>query len=187
MSLFALANRARWIVWSQLYYPRRLQSFGRRSSIRRPLAIRGHRSISIGSSSHVRDFARLEVIDRPNEKPAVLTIGDGVLIEQNLHLVCSSRISIGDDVSIAASCAIVDTRHPMPGEVEGNVGHHILPGDTWVAIGDGTMLGFGVVVLPNVTIGKRCMIGANAVVTSDIPDDSVAVGSPARVVRTTSR
>ena len=52
-----------------------------------------------------------------------------------------------------------------------------------VVIGDGSWLGYGAVVLPGVTIGKHVVIGANAVVTQDIPDYSVAVGSPARVIR----
>jgi acetyltransferase-like isoleucine patch superfamily enzyme len=52
-----------------------------------------------------------------------------------------------------------------------------------VVIGDGSWLGYGAVVLPGVTIGKHCVIGANSVVTSDIPDFSVAVGVPARVIR----
>ena len=52
-----------------------------------------------------------------------------------------------------------------------------------VVIGDGSWLGYGTVVLPGVTIGKHVVIGANSVVTHNIPDYSVAVGSPARVVR----
>jgi acetyltransferase-like isoleucine patch superfamily enzyme len=52
-----------------------------------------------------------------------------------------------------------------------------------VVIGDGSWLGHGAVVLPGVTIGKHVVIGANSVVTKDIPDVSVAVGSPARVIR----
>ena len=50
-------------------------------------------------------------------------------------------------------------------------------------IGDGSWLGHGAVVLTGVTIGKHVVIGANSVVTKDIPDFSVAVGSPARVIR----
>ena len=52
-----------------------------------------------------------------------------------------------------------------------------------IRIGDDSWLGGGVVVLPGVTIGARCVIGAGSVVIRDIPDDSVAVGNPARVVR----
>jgi acetyltransferase-like isoleucine patch superfamily enzyme len=52
-----------------------------------------------------------------------------------------------------------------------------------VSIGRNTWLGENAVVLPGVTIGQHCVIGANAVVNTSIPDFSVAVGAPARVVR----
>jgi acetyltransferase-like isoleucine patch superfamily enzyme len=52
-----------------------------------------------------------------------------------------------------------------------------------VSIGDGSWLGHGSVVLPGVTIGQHVVIGANSVVTKDIPDFSVAVGVPAKVIR----
>ena len=49
-----------------------------------------------------------------------------------------------------------------------------------VVIGDGTWIGIGVSILPNVRIGKNCIIGANAVVTHDVPDYHVAIGVPAK-------
>ena len=52
-----------------------------------------------------------------------------------------------------------------------------------ITIGEDTWLGGGVVVCPGVTIGKRCVIRAGSVVTKDIPDDCVAAGNPARVIR----
>jgi acetyltransferase-like isoleucine patch superfamily enzyme len=55
-----------------------------------------------------------------------------------------------------------------------------------VSIGDGSWLGHGTVVLPGAQIGRHVVIGANSVVTGSIPDYSVAVGAPARVVRTIS-
>jgi maltose O-acetyltransferase len=52
-----------------------------------------------------------------------------------------------------------------------------------VRVGAGSWLGIGVAVLPGVTIGEGCVVGANAVVTSDLPDYSIAVGVPARILR----
>lgn len=54
-----------------------------------------------------------------------------------------------------------------------------------ISIGDRTFIGYGVTILPNVKIGKRCIIGAGAIVTSDIPDNSIAVGIPAKVIGNT--
>ena len=53
-----------------------------------------------------------------------------------------------------------------------------------IKIGDNTNIGWNVIILPGVTIGKNCVIGAGAVVTKDIPDNSVAAGVPARVIET---
>ena len=50
-------------------------------------------------------------------------------------------------------------------------------------IGEDCWIGGGAVICPGVTIGNRCVIGAGSVVTKDIPDDSVAVGNPARLIR----
>lgn len=53
-----------------------------------------------------------------------------------------------------------------------------------VCIGDNVYIGYGAIILPGVTIGDNCIIGAGAVVTRDIPEWSVAVGNPARVIKT---
>ncbi|MDR3548197.1 MAG: DapH/DapD/GlmU-related protein, partial [Candidatus Pacebacteria bacterium] len=69
----------------------------------------------------------------------------------------------------------------------GNVGALIVDEDSYVEIGDGSFIGYGAVILPNVRIGKRAVIGANSVVTHDVPDFSVVAGSPAKVIRTYSQ
>ena len=53
-----------------------------------------------------------------------------------------------------------------------------------VSIGEGSYIGINTVIVGNVKIGKHCVIGANSVVTKDVPDYCVAVGSPARVIKT---
>ena len=65
------------------------------------------------------------------------------------------------------------------------IGHRMAPARP-VRIGAGSWLGTGVVVLSGVTIGERVTVGANSVVCDDLPDGSVAVGAPARVVREAS-
>lgn len=52
-----------------------------------------------------------------------------------------------------------------------------------VSIGDGSYIGINTVIVGNVKIGKHCVIGANSVVTKDVPDFCVAVGTPARVIK----
>lgn len=58
---------------------------------------------------------------------------------------------------------------------------------TKIYVREHTFIGTGVIIMPGVTIGKRCVIGAGAVVTRDIPDNSVAVGVPAKVISTTEQ
>lgn len=113
-----------------------------------------------------------------------LRVGNNVNIEQNVHIICQSRVHIGDNVSITGNCAIVDTTHPYEDVHDPTrIGARILDEDSYVEIGDGSFLGFGVIVLPNVRIGTYCVIGANSCVTKDVPDYSVAAGNPAVVIR----
>ncbi|MGY1814297.1 sugar O-acetyltransferase [Blastococcus sp. SYSU D00820] len=91
-----------------------------------------------------------------------------------------AAITIGDDVQIGPNVQLLTPTHPVePGPRR----------DKWeaaepITIGDNVWLGGGAIVLPGVTIGDNTVVGAGAVVTRDLPADVVAVGNPARVVRT---
>lgn len=175
-------------VKSRFYYPFIFGSFGKTSVLSRPLAIINPQYVHIGEGVIIRPGLRLEVIALHPENPPQLQIGRNVGIEQNVHIVCHHRVIIGNDISITANCAIVDTTHPFDGiPAHVKVGSLIQDDEATVEIGDGTFLGVGCVVLPNVRIGVGCVIGANSVVTRDIPDYSVAAGAPARVLRSISK
>jgi acetyltransferase-like isoleucine patch superfamily enzyme len=91
-------------------------------------------------------------------------------------------IIIGRGVEIAPNCAFYPYNHGIePGEP---ISRQPLQTKGDIIIGDNAWLGFGVIVLDNVKIGKGSVIGAGSVVTHDIPDGSIAVGVPARVIRT---
>jgi len=114
----------------------------------------------------------------------MLRIGNDTNIEQNVHIVCHSRVEIGKEVSITGHCCIVDVTHPYDDLSDPRkIGARIKDDNSFVVIGDASFLGFGAVILPNVRIGKRCVIGALSVVVDDIPDYCVAAGSPARVIK----
>jgi acetyltransferase-like isoleucine patch superfamily enzyme len=175
-------------VWTRIksrwYYPSIFGSFGKNSLLFPPAVLQYPEFIHVGKDVSIRAGARLEAVPKGAGKPNFV-IGDSVNIEQNVHIVCHHRVVIERNVSVTANCAIVDTTHTfddLPYDLK--VGEQIRDDDGFVEIGEGTFLGIGCVVLPNVRIGRGCVIGANSVVTRNIPDYSVASGSPAVVTRT---
>lgn len=161
------------------------RSFGAGSTIARPMLISHPQFISIGERVTIRPGVRLEALQSAPDRVPDLRIGSGANIEQNVHIVCHCSIHIGDNVSITGQCAIVDVTHPYEDVANPvKIGARILDENSFVEIGDGAFLGIGTVVLPNVRIGRGSVTAARSVVTSDIPDYSVAAGAPARVIRT---
>jgi maltose O-acetyltransferase len=100
----------------------------------------------------------------------------------NWGLICLDvgRITIGDDVQIGPNVQLLTATHP----VEPGPRRVKWEGSRPITIGDNVWLGGGVIVCPGVTIGENTVVGAGAVVTRDLPPNVVAVGNPARVIRT---
>ncbi len=167
-----------------LYYRRFFGSIGAGSRIDKPSFLSNPQFVYIGDHTTIRPGARIETIILDASRPPSLRIGSNVNIEQNVHLVCSSKIVIGDNVTITGNCAIVDTIHPFE-DVDDprKIGDRIDPNPTPVSIGDNSFVGFGSVILPGVNIGKNAVIGANSVVSRDVPEYCVVAGGPARLVR----
>jgi acetyltransferase-like isoleucine patch superfamily enzyme len=160
------------------------KSFGRGSYIRKPLLIFNPQFVTIGERVAIRDGIRLEVVRSNSDRTPSLVIGNDTNIEQNVQIVCHSRMRIGNNVSVTAHCAIVDVTHPYADLYSSiRIGARIQDEDSFVEIGDGSFIGFGTVILPNVTIGKHVVIGANSVVVQNVPDYSVAAGVPAVILK----
>jgi acetyltransferase-like isoleucine patch superfamily enzyme len=181
---FRLASALRWRVVTQMFYRWQFAALGPGSTIRRPIMLAGTQFIKLGARVQIRDGVRLEAMQTNEKRTPFLQIGDDTNIEQFVHIVCHSRLTIGPRVSIAGHSAILDVTHPYDDMSPlAKIGDAILDEDSFVEIGEGSLLGFGVVVLPNVRIGKHCVIGANSVVTRSIPDYTIAAGAPAKPVR----
>jgi acetyltransferase-like isoleucine patch superfamily enzyme len=111
----------------------------------------------------------------------VVSIGDRCLIGKGSGIVGHFSITIGNDVWTGHHVYITDQNHGYE-DVSVPISKQSQP-ERAVIIGDGSWLGHGSIILPGVTIGEHVVIGANSVVTRNIPSFSVAVGSPARVIR----
>jgi acetyltransferase-like isoleucine patch superfamily enzyme len=124
----------------------------------------------------------------PEKEHAVQTfsprirIGDRVTSSGNLVIGAASQVDIGDDVLFALNVTILDNLHGYQTPHE-PYKYQALQGIAPVAVGRGCWIGQNVVILPAVKIGEMSIIGANSVVTQSIPERSIAVGAPARVIK----
>ena len=109
-----------------------------------------------------------------------LRIGARTFVNFGLVALDVAAITIGDDVQIGPNVQLLTPTHPVEPEPRRDKWEAARP----ITIGDNVWLGGGVIVLPGVNIGANTVVGAGAVVTKDLPADVVAVGNPARVVRT---
>ncbi|MFE4673823.1 sugar O-acetyltransferase [Streptomyces sp. NPDC056723] len=109
-----------------------------------------------------------------------ITIGARTFVNYHLTALDVARITIGEDCQIGPNVQLLTPTHPVEPQPRRDKLEAALP----VTIGDNVWLGGGVIVCPGVSIGDNSVIGAGAVVTKDIPANVVAVGNPARSVRT---
>lgn len=108
-------------------------------------------------------------------------INENVLIDNYTFVMAHEKIIIGENTSIAAFCFITDFNHKFKSK---NVsvlkqGYDTKP----VSIGKAVWIGTHCIILPGVRIGDGAVIGAGSVVTHDVPERSIAVGNPAKVIK----
>jgi maltose O-acetyltransferase len=107
-----------------------------------------------------------------------ITCGDNVYFNVNCVVLDGAKVTIGSNVFFGPNVQIYTANHPVEAELRKTLEY-----TNSISIGDDCWIGGNAVILPGITIGKGCVIGAGAVVTKDIPDQSLAVGSPATVIR----
>jgi acetyltransferase-like isoleucine patch superfamily enzyme len=178
LGLYRGALRARARVFSMLA-SRSFAAFGAGSVVEPPVRVAGEARIAIGSDVYVGAGSWLLAL--PGDGVA-LEIGDGTSVSGALVVSAAQSVRIGRNVLLARNVYLSDHGHAFE-----RVGIPVLAQGVTeprpVEIDDGAWLGENVVVCPGVRIGRGAVVGANAVVLDDVPDWSVAVGVPARVVR----
>ena len=155
--------------------------YGRKSLILCPLQIDGKKNISVGNHVFVGGHSWLAAMPlTDNEKPQ-LVFGDNCSIGNFNHIYATSGIVFEDSVLTADKVYISDNLHSYE-DISMPIKEQPIKQLKKIRIGKGSWIGENVCII-GASIGKHCTIGANSVVTHDIPDYCVAVGVPARVIK----
>jgi acetyltransferase-like isoleucine patch superfamily enzyme len=164
---------------------RRFRAFGPGSVIMfPPAALYNEQYIAIGAGTLIGAHVSLSAGMAPGQKmlsDTVVRIGDRCLIGWGSSVVGHFDVQIGDDVFTGHNVYITDQNHGYD-DLSLPIGKQS-QAERAVAVGSGSWLGHGVVVLPGARIGRHVAVGANSVVTGELPDYCVAAGVPARVIR----
>ena len=155
--------------------------------IRLPFDIRNKSNIKIGKNFTSGFGCRIEAFPLNEHLEICISIGNDVQINDYVHIGAGEKIIIGDNVLIASKVFISDLNHgnykgsdqDSPLSLPNNRKLSTSP----IVIKDNVWIGEGVCVMSGVTIGIGCVIGALSVVTKDLPDFSIAVGAPAKVIK----
>lgn len=131
--------------------------------------------IILGKKCRFREYHIRQVIS-VIDKDAILEIGEHCFLSDGVNICASKKITIGAYTQLAPSVSIYDTDFHEIQEAQ-----KVFQSE--INIGRNTWIGQNTIIMPGVTIGDHTVIGANSVVTKDIPSKVIAVGSPARVIK----
>jgi acetyltransferase-like isoleucine patch superfamily enzyme len=157
-------------------------SYGKDVYIESGVVINRPRFVHLGD--HVRIKRNTSINLHPKDKKSkegIFFVGNDVIISEGCIISACNRIVIEDHVGISPYVMIIDNSR-KPGDISRPSKEQPIQAGT-VHIGADTWIAYNACILPNVTIGKHCIIGALSVVNRDIPPYSVAVGSPIKVVK----
>lgn len=166
---------ARGVILARIYL-RRCTRVGHLTKAYGRPSIRNEGSIVIGERVLMRStIVPVELVTLGH---GAIEIGDRTFVNYGVSIQAGRLVSIGADCLLGSYVNILDN------DWHGIEDRRLLPQSRPVILEDNVWLGNRVIVLPGVMIGKDSVVGAGAVVVTDVPPRSVAVGSPARVVKT---
>lgn len=186
--IFNLINKKYFFLYSQ-FLSKRFRFCGASVHFEKIYLLVGGKYISIGKNSSIQRGCYLTAWDQYKDQRFLpeIVIGNNVNIGAFNHITAINKIVIGDGCLTGKWVTITDNSHgdahskdcfeKMPSERElTSKGEVIIKNNVWI--------GDKATILPGVTVGENCVIGANSVVTNDVPPFSVVVGNPAKVIRT---
>lgn len=169
------------------YYKQQFKKCGSSFKIKSPFNLIGPQFITIGNNFNSGYRLRMEVVDyqRINTNNPELIIGDNVSFNYDCHIGCTNKIIIGNNVLFASKIFLTDHFHGAINKEDLNIapGRRLLYSKGPIIIEDNVWIGEGVCIMPNVTIGRNTIIGANSVVTKNLPQNCVAGGNPAKIIK----
>lgn len=151
--------------------------------IRLPFYLRGRRHFSYKEGLTVGYGCRFDLAG----EGITLIVGANCKINDRVHIVAHEHVEIGNDVLMASDIFISDTSHGSYGS-SGSSSPAVIPDErplvtSPVKIGDRVWIGEGARILPGVTIGDGCIVGANAVVTRSFSPNTIVGGIPAKIIK----
>lgn len=174
-----------WDVVYSGYMSRQFKSFG--GLCKRKIELIGGKYISVGTNCIIGKGVSLQAWNEylgHKFTPSII-IGDNSIIRNDCHITAIDQIVIGSNVLIAPSVLITDNAHGnsemLKEEVHPNDRPLFSKGP--VIIKDYVWIGEKASIMPGVTIGKGAIVGANSVVTKDVPDYCVVAGIPAKIIK----
>ena len=140
--------------------------------------LKGKHHITLEDSVTVRPYAQIW-----SGGGGTVRIGRGSEIGERCRVSIANSLEIGEKVLLSPNVYITDCDHEYRNIDVPVIDQGIVQKGQKISIGDGSYIGINAVIVGNVKIGKHCVIGANSVVTRDVPDYCVAVGGPVRVIK----
>ena len=167
-------------VFFLLFLKSSFKKFGKRSTLCFPFRINGSEFISIGEKVHIYEGSWILALKNDGIAP-IINIGDGTYVGRFSHIVGVSKVEICNNVLISDKVYISDNLHDYK-DISIPIKAQEILEKSPVVIGENSWLGENVCVI-GASVGRHCVIGANSVVINNIPDYSIAVGSPAKVIK----
>ena len=139
--------------------------------------IKGKNHVLLGDEVSIRPYVQIW------SESGLIEIKKGTEIGERSRISIANYLEIGEKVLISPNVYITDCDHQYNNLKIPVMDQGIVQMGQKVFIGEGSYIGINVVIVGNIKIGKHCVVGANSVVTKDVPDYCVAVGSPARIIK----